>query len=104
VSLDVNAKFAVAKCLPTIWSAGYLFVAKRIIGLRVILPTTTQSLLEGILLMQQMCSCEKRCGEVPANEDHPLAVCKGLTIRKPPLVEIILVDKRQDVSTMGNGR
>lgn len=38
------------------------------------------------------CACRDWCGDVHQDEDDPsMPVCKGLPIRREPLVEIVLV-------------
>lgn len=39
------------------------------------------------------CQCRQVCGDLPEDQDHPLAVCKGL--KRPP-VEVVLVPKREE--------
>lgn len=40
------------------------------------------------------CACRETCGDVP-EEDDPDGTCKGLPQPpKPPLIEIVLIDRR----------
>lgn len=39
------------------------------------------------------CACVKACGDVPEARDHPNAHCKGLPVKREPLVEIVLVPR-----------
>lgn len=42
------------------------------------------------------CGCVNECGDLPPQDDHEDAVCKGLPRKREPLIEIVMVPRGSD--------
>jgi hypothetical protein len=49
-----------------------------LIGYGIDLRYIDGAVIELTRIMQGLCACASRCGDVPEERDHPLAACKGL--------------------------